>query len=142
GAREVTQQELIATLASLRDYGVSESEIISEQNYYQDLLDNVEVDWDNMDSAQHANQKTLALVNEQTVQSQRDYEASLEEFVANLDLEGINASINALLSSDYFLVVGMSESEDKVAVTQAIDSLKATYSEAGAKPVLAVTSSA
>ncbi|MFA0725219.1 hypothetical protein AB4574_29120, partial [Vibrio sp. 10N.222.49.E5] len=51
-------------------------------------------------------------------------------------------SINALLSSDYFLVVGMSESEDKVAVTQAIDSLKATYSEAGAKPVLAVTSSA
>ncbi|MCC4821400.1 insulinase family protein, partial [Vibrio lentus] len=79
GAREVTQKELIATLASLRDYGVSENEIISEQHYYQDLLDNVEIDWDNMDSVQHANQKATALVNEQIVQSQRDYEASLEE---------------------------------------------------------------
>ncbi|MEZ9336756.1 M16 family metallopeptidase [Vibrio sp. 10N.261.46.E12] len=142
GAREVTQQELIATLASLRDYGVSENEIISEQHYYQDLLDNVEIDWDNMDSVQHANQKAMALVNEQVVQSQRDYEASLEEFVANLDLDVINANIKALLSSDYFVVVGMNESEDKVAITQAIESLKATYSEKGAKPLFSVTSSA
>ncbi|MCC4786354.1 M16 family metallopeptidase [Vibrio splendidus] len=142
GAREVTQKELIATLASLRDYGVSENEIISEQHYYQDLLDNVEIDWDNMDSVQHANQKATALVNEQIVQSQRDYEASLEEFVANLDLNVINANIKALLSSDYFVVVGMNESEDKVAVTQAIESLKATYSEKGAKPLFSVTSSA
>ncbi|MEZ9720445.1 M16 family metallopeptidase [Vibrio splendidus] len=141
GAREVTQQELIATLASLRDYGVSENEIISEQHYYQDLLDNVEIDWDNMDSVQHANQKAMALVNEQVVQSQRDYEASLEEFVANLDLDVINANIKALLSSDYFVVVGMNESEDKVAITQAIESLKATYSEKGAKPLFSVTSS-
>ncbi|MEZ8879871.1 M16 family metallopeptidase [Vibrio lentus] len=142
GAREVTQKELIATLASLRDYGVSENEIISEQHYYQDLLDNVEIDWDNMDSVQHANQKATALVNEQIVQSQRDYEASLEEFVANLDLDVINANIKALLSSDYFVVVGMNESEDKVAVTQAIESLKATYSEKGTKPLFSVTSSA
>ncbi|MEZ9761919.1 M16 family metallopeptidase [Vibrio splendidus] len=142
GARDVTQQELIATLASLRDYGVSENEIISEQHYYQDLLDNVEIDWDNMDSVQHANQKAMALVNEQVVQSQRDYEASLEEFVANLDLDVINANIKALLSSDYFVVVGMNESEDKVAITQAIESLKATYSEKGAKPLFSVTSSA
>ena len=142
GAREVTQKELIATLASLRDYGVSENEIISEQHYYQDLLDNVEIDWDNMDSVQHANQKATALVNEQIVQSQRDYEASLEEFVANLDLDVINANIKALLSSDYFVVVGMNESEDKVAITQAIESLKATYSEKGAKPLFSVTSSA
>ncbi|MEZ9513799.1 M16 family metallopeptidase [Vibrio splendidus] len=142
GAREVTQQELIATLASLRDYGVSENEIISEQHYYQDLLDNVEIDWDNMDSVQHANQKAMALVNEQVVQSQRDYEASLEEFVANLDLDVINANIKALLSSDYFVVVGMNESEGKVAITQAIESLKATYSEKGAKPLFSVTSSA
>ncbi|CAK3055963.1 zinc protease [Vibrio crassostreae] len=142
GAREVTQQELIATLASLRDYGVSENEIISKQHYYQDLLDNVEIDWDNMDSVQHANQKAMALVNEQVVQSQRDYEASLEEFVANLDLDVINANIKALLSSDYFVVVGMNESEDKVAITQAIESLKATYSEKGAKPLFSVTSSA
>ena len=67
---------------------------------------------------------------------------SLEAFVTNLDLDAINANIKALLSSDYFVVVGMNESEDKVAVTQAIENLKATYSEKGAKPLFSVTSSA
>lgn len=131
GSREVTQQALLSALASLRDYGVSESEIVSEVHYYQDLLDNVEQDWDRMDGVQQADYKVSALLAEQTVQSQNDYEASLEAFLSALDLDVINANIKSLLSSDYFIVIGMDESEDKVAVTQSLDGLKAHYSEVG-----------
>ena len=142
GEREMTQQKLLSTLASLRDYGVSENEIVSEVQVYQGLLYNVEKDWDQMDSVVHANYKTTSLGVEQKVQSQRDYQASLEAFLENLDLDVINDNIEALLSSDYFLVVGVDKSEDKTAITSTIDSLKAEYNKPGIQPLSAMTSSA
>ncbi|MDF2154858.1 insulinase family protein [Vibrio sp. CAU 1672] len=142
GAREVTQHELFSSLASLRDYGVSEHEVISERNYYQDLLDNVERDWSDMGSVQHADSKATALVAEQKTQSLRDYQASMEVFLANLNLDVINDNIKAMLSSDYFIVIGMDESEDRVAINNSIDSLKAAYRKAGNQPQFTKTSRA
>ena len=142
GEREVTQQKLLSTLASLRDYGVSENEIVSEVQVYKGLLYNVEKDWDQMDSVIHADYKTTALEVEQKVQSQRDYQASLEAFLENLDLDVINDNIEALLSSDYFLVVGVDKSEDQAEIVSSIDSLKAEYSKPGIQPLFAMTSSA
>ncbi len=142
GSREVTQQKLFSELATLRDYGVSENEITSEKDYYQDLLDNVERDWDNMESAQHADYKATALVAEKKVQSQQDYQANMEEFLASLDLDVINDNIKTMLSSDYFMVIGMDDNEDRVAITNSIDSLKSSYSKAGTQPQLTMTSSA
>ncbi|MGF1752690.1 insulinase family protein [Vibrio makurazakiensis] len=142
GSREVIQQELLSTLASLRDYGVSETEIVGEEHYYQDLFDNIEYDWDKMDSVDHADYKASALVSEQIVQSQKDYQVSLEAFIANLSLEAINDNIKSLLSDDYFIIIGMDENEDREAINNSLDSLKATYSEMGTQPLMATTASA
>ncbi|WP_434568253.1 insulinase family protein [Vibrio chagasii] len=142
GGRDVIQQELLSTLASLRDFGVSKTDIVAEQHYYQDLLDNIEDDWDKFDSADHASDKASALASGRIVQSQKDYQASLEAFIANLNLETINDNIKNLLSDDYFLVIGMDDSEDRTAVVNSLDSLKATYSEPGTPPLVIASASA
>ena len=142
GGRDVIQQELLSMLASLRDFGVSKTDIVAEQHYYQDLLDNIEDDWDKFDSADHASDKASALVSGRIVQSQKDYQASLEAFIANLSLETINDNIKNLLSDDYFLVIGMDDSEDRTAVVNSLDSLKTTYSEPGTPPLAIASASA
>ncbi|MEZ9478730.1 M16 family metallopeptidase [Vibrio splendidus] len=142
GGREVIQKDLLSTLASLRDFGVSETDIVGELHYYQDLLDNIEHDWDKMDSVEHANYKVSRLVTDRIVQSQKDYQVSLEAFIDNLSLEVINDNIKNLLSDDYFIVIGMDDNEDRTAVINSLDSLKATYSEAGTPPLAIGTASA
>ncbi len=142
GGREVIQKDLLSTLASLRDFGVSETDIVGELHYYQDLLDNIEHDWDKMDSVEHANYKVSRLVTDRIVQSQKDYQVSLEAFIDNLSLEVINDNIKNLLSDDYFIVIGMDDNEDRTAVINSLDSLKTTYSEAGIPPLAIGTASA
>lgn len=95
-----------------------------------------------MDSVEHANYKARALVTDRIVQSQKDYQVSLEAFIASLSLEVINDNIKNLLSDDYFLVIGMDDSEDRTAIINSLDSLKATYSETGIPPLTIGTASA
>lgn len=142
GSREVTQKELLSALASLRDYGVSKHEVINEKRYYQNLLDNVEVDWKKRDNTQLADYKAAALVIEQKVQSQRDYQISMEIFLANLDLDVVNANIKMMLSSDYFILIGMDDDENRAAITNSLKSLKSTYSKAGTPPLFIKTRNA
>ena len=61
GSREVSQQQFISTLASLRDYGVSEDEIVSEKQYYVDELLNIERKWGAMTGLDLANYKVSSL---------------------------------------------------------------------------------
>ncbi|SBS60320.1 insulinase family protein [Vibrio atlanticus] len=142
GSREVTQQKLLSTLASLRDYGVSEAEIVGEQHYYQNLLNNIEHDWDKEDGVDHANNKASALVTGRIVQSQKDYQASMGAFIANFSLEAINDNINSILSGDYFMIIGMNETENRAAINNSLESLKATYRQMGSAPLTAATGSA
>ncbi|ARP40983.1 M16 family metallopeptidase [Vibrio syngnathi] len=142
GSREVTQQKMLSTLASLRDYGVSEAEIVGEQHYYQNLLDNIEHDWDKEDGVDHANNKASALVTGRIVQSQKDFQASMEAFISNVSLEAINDNIKSILSGDYFMIIGMNETENRAAINNSLDSLKATYSETGTAPLVASAGSA
>ena len=97
GSRDAVQKALVSTLTSLRDYGVSEGEIASELHYYQDSLDDIEHDWDKRDSVDHVNDKVNALLSGDIVQSQKDYQASMEAFLANLSLEAINKNIKEVL---------------------------------------------
>lgn len=137
GSREVSEQQFISTLTSLRDYGVSEDEIASEKQYYVDWLQNVEREWDAMNGLDLANYKVGSLVVEGPMQSAKDEKASLEAFVLSLNLNTINANIRSLLSSDYFLVVGVDSSEDKDAITETTASLKAAYAAPGVKVIQA-----
>lgn len=137
GSRDVSQQQFISTLSSLRDYGVSEDEIVSEKQYYIDGLLNIEREWNAMDGLDFANYKVGSLVAEAPMQSEKDEKASLEAFVESLNVDTINANIRSLLSNDYFLVVGVDSSEDKDAITQTTASLKAAYAVPGIKLSLA-----
>ncbi len=71
----------------------------------------LEHDWDKRDSGSR-NDKVNASLSGDIVQSQKDYQASMEAFLANLSLEAINKNIKEVLSSDYFLIVGMDDNED------------------------------
>ena len=142
GSRDAVQKALVSTLTSLRDYGVSEGEIASELHYYQDSLDDIEHDWDKRDSVDHVNDKVNALLSGDIVQSQKDYQASMEAFLANLSLEAINKNIKEVLSSDYFLIVGMDDNEDRTAVLASLDGLKASYSQQGTQTFVTATASA
>ncbi|UTT86511.1 insulinase family protein [Vibrio pelagius] len=133
GSREASQQQFISALASLRDHGVSEDDIVSEKQYYKDWLKNVEREWDAMNGLDFANYKVGSLVVEGPLQSAKDEKASLGAFVENLNVNIINANIRSLLSSNYFLVIGVDSSEDKDAITQTTASLKAAYAASGAK---------
>lgn len=133
GVREVSQQQFISALTSLRDYGVSQDEIVSEKQYYIDWLQNVEREWDAMEGPDFANYKVGSLVSEAPMQSAKDEKASLEAFVESLDVNTINANIRSLLSSDHFWVLGVDSSEDKSAIEQTMVSLKAAYAERGVK---------
>lgn len=131
GSREVSQQQFISTLASLRDYGVSEDEIVSEKQYYVDELLNIEREWSAMTGLDLANYKVSSLAVEAPMQSAKDEKASLEAFVESLNLDTINANIRSLLSSDYFLVVGVDSSEDSDAVGEITANLKWAYAQPG-----------
>ncbi|MCZ4308475.1 insulinase family protein [Vibrio sp. 10N.286.46.A8] len=141
GSREVTQQKMLSTLASLRDYGVSEAEIVGEQHYYQNLLDNIEHDWDKEDGVDHANNKASALVTGRIVQSQKDYQASMGDFISNFSLKAINDNIKSILSGDYFMIIGMNKTEHRAEINNSLDSLKATYSQVGNAPLVAAAGS-
>ncbi|MEL0607395.1 M16 family metallopeptidase [Vibrio echinoideorum] len=142
GSRDAVQKAVVSTLTSLRDYGASEGEIASELHYYQDSLDDIEHDWDKRDSVDHVNYKVNALLSGDIVQSQKDYQTSMEAFLANLSLEAINQNIKEILSSDYFLIVGMDDNEDRTAVMASLDGLKASYSQQGTQTFVTAAASA
>ncbi|MGF1752689.1 insulinase family protein [Vibrio makurazakiensis] len=142
GTREESQQQFISTLASLRDHGVSENEFMGAIQQYQANLDDIQVNWDQMDAVVHANGKSTALVINQPVQSQLDYQSSLKEFLASTDLKAVNKNLDDLLSSPYILGLGLSSKEDLLAMNDQLSDVRRAYKKNGNKPLLATASSA
>ncbi|MEZ8805419.1 M16 family metallopeptidase [Vibrio atlanticus] len=142
GSREQSQQQFVSTLASLRDYGVSEYELASVLQQYQANLDDIQLNWDQMDAVAHADGKSTALVINQPVQSQLDYKSSLKTFLANTDLEAVNDNLDDLLSSPYILGLGLSSKEDMLAMDNELKDVRKSYKKTGNKPLLVTASSA
>ncbi|ARP40984.1 M16 family metallopeptidase [Vibrio syngnathi] len=141
-SRDQSQQQFVSTLASLRDYGVSEYELASVLQQYQANLDDIQVNWDQMDAVTHADGKSTALVINQPVQSQLDYKSSLKAFLANTDLEAVNDNLDDLLSSPYILGLGLSSKEDMLAMDNELKDVRKAYKKTGNKPLLVTASSA
>ncbi|WP_394246560.1 M16 family metallopeptidase [Vibrio profundi] len=140
--REQSQAEFLATLASLRDHGVTQAEISGVMERYQESYDNIRADWDKMNSIDHANGKATALVIDQAVQSELDYRSSLKAFLASVDLDMINDNLDDLLSDDYFIVLGLAKNEDQALLASKLDDLKSAYRKSGEKPLMAMASTA
>ncbi|NOH95947.1 M16 family metallopeptidase [Vibrio sp. 99-70-13A1] len=140
--REQSQQQFLATLASLRDYGVTENELKAPLQEYTSYLNDVNSNWDNMNGIGHAEGKSAALVIDQQVQSQLDYVASMKVFLADLNVKTINRNLDKLLSSSYFIGLGLDASEDKAAMLSDISGLKSTFKKKGSKPLLVTASNA
>ncbi|WP_135442268.1 M16 family metallopeptidase [Vibrio tasmaniensis] len=141
-SREQSQQQFVSTLASLRDYGVSEYELASVLQQYQANLDDIQLNWDQMDAVAHADGKSTALVINQPVQSQLDYKSSLKTFLANTDLEAVNDNLDDLLSSPYILGLGLSSKEDMLVMDNELKDVRKSYKKTGNKPLLVTASSA
>ncbi|MFA0568506.1 M16 family metallopeptidase [Vibrio gallaecicus] len=140
--REQSQQQFFATLASLRDYGVTENELKVPLQEYTSYLEDVNSNWDKMNGIGHAEGKSVALVIDQKVQSQLDYIASMKVFLADLNVKTINRNLDRLLSSSYFIGVGLDESEDVAAIQEELSGLKSTFKKTGSKPLLVTASNA
>lgn len=140
--REQSQRRFIETLASLRDYGVNESEFNDAIQQYQQRLDDIVTNWEQMDAVVHADGKSTARVIDQPVQSQLDHKSSLKEFLATTDLDAINDNIDDLLSHPDFVGLGLSANEDRQAMLSELDSLKSAYRKHGERPLLVTASSA
>lgn len=134
--REQAQQQFFATLASIRDYGVTDTEFKTALKSYQDKLEYIKSNWENMDAVEHANGKTNAIVINQVVQSQLDMKSTLKQFLASVDLELINHHIEGMLSSDYQLAIGLDKSEDKQSIEKTFTMMKSMYHHTGAKPLI------
>ncbi|WP_170961635.1 insulinase family protein [Vibrio genomosp. F6] len=134
--RDKVQPLFFSTLASIRDYGVTDAELNTALKTYQDKLEYIKPNWENMDAVEHANGKTNAIVIDQVVQSQLDMKSTLKQFLSSVDLKLINHHIEELLSSDYQLAIGLDKSEDKPSIKATFPAIKSAYQKTGTKPLV------
>lgn len=140
--RDSSQKQFFETLASLRDYGVTEQGLANSMKEYQKWLDNVQFDRENLTGLDHANGKVLAVSLGQVVQSELDYKASLQEFIAKVDVEYMNRHMNSLLSSPYLIAAGVSKEISLSDVENQFPKLKKQFKKKGEKPLAIMASGA
>ncbi|KOO09124.1 M16 family metallopeptidase [Vibrio hepatarius] len=133
--RETAEQLLIATLATLRDYGVTENDIQASIAANKQQLTDLDYDWSQQDAPDYAEAKSYSISTGEINQSKQDYRAALTQFVDSITLDKVNAQIHSLLS-DEFVVLRAAENEQAIASLSAeIPALKAKLAEKGAKPI-------
>ncbi|WP_414931915.1 M16 family metallopeptidase [Vibrio europaeus] len=133
--REASQQLFLETLRSLRDYGVSQSELESIMTGYRNSLSNFDSEWDKRKPLQIVDDKVFAIEQAMPVQSRETNRKALSEFVTHVDLKRVNDNIDDLLSSDLAWLQGYSADESLSALEQQFNKLPERYAQAGFKPL-------
>lgn len=139
--RDPAQKLFSETLASLRDFGVSEQELERVMASFNQLATNVDHNWQQQSAVDFASQMVNVISLGESTQSKQDYQQSLDEFIHLASLEQVNKTLNQLLSQQYALVLGAENSSEIPALEKAVPTLRAQVSADGVKP-LALTSSA
>ncbi|MBB1313264.1 pitrilysin family protein [Aliivibrio sp. SR45-2] len=134
--REQSETQFLEVLASLRDYGATANELEDIVKYYQYELDNMGKNRDDLNAVDHAENKSMNIVNQQPSQSILDYKESLEAFISMVDLTAINQHMHDLLSSSYQFGISLDASESIDATKLAIPELRSLYNKQGNKPLL------
>ena len=134
--RGASEALFISTLRSLRDHGVSQSELESIMTSYQRTLDNIDSDWSKRKPLQIVDERVFAIEQGSTIQSKAGLKASLERFLRYSDLKRINRNLDKLLSSPVTWLVGADPTEALSSLTEDLKSLPESYAMKGVKPFL------
>ncbi|MDD9175062.1 insulinase family protein [Aliivibrio finisterrensis] len=134
--RTQSQQLFLETLASLRDHGVSYSELDNLLQPYHHQLDNLDANREKLTPYDHVENRVNGIVSQQISQSSLDYKASLKTFLAATDLKAINDHIDELLSSSYQFAIGVDSVESMAQIESSIPELKSIYAKSGNEPLI------
>ncbi|EOX4827051.1 M16 family metallopeptidase [Vibrio alginolyticus] len=133
--REQMHQTFIRTLASLRDYGATQSELDSVMSNWQGELANIDSDWSQRKPNSYAEARVFQIGQDSVSQSKENYAQSLAEFINNENLESINTQLNALLSQQPSFFIGLGKSETSEQFNGVFAALNSAYLQTGEKPL-------
>ncbi|AIS56906.1 insulinase family protein [Vibrio coralliilyticus] len=134
--RNDAQGIFLSTLASMRDYGVTQEEVDVSLAYYQQLLNDVDYHWRHKEALDFAESKVMSLSLQQPIQSREDYRQSLKRFLNLATLETVNEQLRDLLAAKYSVVIGV-EPGDSIAAWQAkIPEIRTQYAKPGTQPMI------
>lgn len=134
--RDDAQGIFLSTLASMRDYGVTQEEMDVSLAYYQQLLNDVDYHWRHKEALDFAESKVMSLSLQQPIQSREGYRQSLERFLNLATLETVNEQLRDLLAAKYSVVIGV-EPGDSIAAWQAkIPEIRTQYAKPGTQPMI------
>lgn len=133
--RETVETLFVATLRSLRDFGVTQSELDSILTGYQAILNNIDTSWAKHKPSFYVDSKVVALDGVQTIQGKQHHQASLKKFINSANLKRVNNNLDDLLSSDLTWVVGRGQNEGVAFTSDRLKLLPDMYAKKGVKPV-------
>lgn len=132
--RDSAETLFLQALASLRDYGVQESDIGASLSDYEQRLRDLDHDWEQRDATSWAEARAWELSIGQQSQSKQDYRESLESFITSVDLKRVNERIRSLLNDEIVVVIGASEDESLTLMEKRVSDTRATLAAKGKKP--------
>ncbi|HHI5410996.1 TPA: M16 family metallopeptidase [Vibrio metoecus] len=133
--REKVQGILLDTLASLRDYGVTQNELDIVLRGYRESLTYLQDNRASMTPVEHANQRVFAIGANEPIQSELDYKASLNTFLNAAQRKNINQHIEQQLRQHSVLVIGAAANEDVAMLNNTLPQLRKTLALPGIEPI-------
>lgn len=133
--REKVQGILLDTLASLRDYGVTQNELDIVLRGYRESLTYLQDNRASMTPVEHANQRVFAIGANEPIQSELDYKASLNAFLNAAQRKNINQHIEQQLRQHSVLVIGAAANEDVAMLNNTLPQLRKTLALPGIEPI-------
>ncbi|MCA0936849.1 insulinase family protein [Vibrio alginolyticus] len=134
--RENMHELFMRTLSSLRDNGVTQTELDSILANWQGELANLDSDWSKRKPDSYAESRVFHLEQNSVSQSKQSYAYSLETFLDSATIEKLNTQISELLSQQPNFSIGMGQNETRAQFSGAFAALNTAYLRAGEKPLL------
>lgn len=125
--RNLVQPLFLTTLASLRDHGVSPSELDSVIARYRTYLDRADEDWETFSPESFVSEKNRERMTGEPTQSRKDYKLNLEHVIQSADINTVNQHLNNMLSSSYGMFVGIGSNESIEHIEQSLPEWKSMY---------------
>ncbi|WP_341663466.1 insulinase family protein [Vibrio sp.] len=129
--RNLVQPLFLRTLASLRDHGVSQSELDSVLARFRNYQANADDHWEVISPENFVAEKNYERMTSQPAQSLDGYKSSLDYVIQSADINTVNQHLNNMLSSSYGMFVGIGASESIEHIEQALPEWKSMYRMTG-----------
>lgn len=133
--RDTVEGLFVATLRSLRDFGVTQSELESIMAGYQAALNNHGTIWEKHKPPFFAANKVIALDSGQIIQGNTHHQETLQKFINSMSLKRVNKNLDDMLSSKLTWLIGFEPSQELNANAKRLELLPVLYAKKGVKPV-------